>query len=85
MQIIIFNTMLTVSLLSTPYLMFNRTLRREPKLTQFETAQIANLCPADAEEAKSIIPRYVHSFPMSRVVRARMNRVYGLQSCRTRR
>lgn len=34
-----------------------RTLRREPQLTQFETAQIANLCPADAEEAKSIIPR----------------------------
>lgn len=36
-----------------------RTLRREPALTQFETAQIANLCPADAEEAKSIVPRYV--------------------------
>lgn len=37
----------------------SRTLRREPALTQFETAQIANLCPADAEEAKSIIPRSV--------------------------
>jgi len=36
-----------------------RTLRREPALTQFETAQIANLCPATAEEAKSIIPRCV--------------------------
>ena len=35
----------------------NRILRREPELAQFETAQIANLCPADAEEAKSIIPR----------------------------
>ncbi|KAJ3745305.1 HRDC-like protein [Lentinula detonsa] len=35
------------------------TLRREPALTQFETAQIANLCPADAEEAKSVIPRSV--------------------------
>lgn len=35
----------------------SRTLRREPALTQFETAQIANLCPADAEEAKSIVPR----------------------------
>ena len=34
-----------------------RTLRREPALTQFETAQIANLCPADSEEAKSVIPR----------------------------
>ncbi|PAV20157.1 RNA polymerase II [Pyrrhoderma noxium] len=32
------------------------TLRREPALTQFETAQIANLCPVDSEEAKSIIP-----------------------------
>ena len=38
-----------------------RTLRREPALTQFETAQIANLCPVDAEEAKSIVPRYVLS------------------------
>jgi len=37
---------------------FSRTLRREPALTQFETAQIANLCPADSEEAKSVIPRY---------------------------
>ncbi|KIY53392.1 hypothetical protein FISHEDRAFT_63397 [Fistulina hepatica ATCC 64428] len=35
------------------------TLRREPLLTQFETAQIANLCPATAEEAKSIIPSLV--------------------------
>jgi DNA-directed RNA polymerase II subunit RPB4 len=32
-------------------------LGREPALTQFETAQIANLCPADADEAKSIVPR----------------------------
>ena len=39
-----------------------RTLRREPALTQFETAQIANLCPATAEEAKSVIPRYVAFF-----------------------
>ncbi|KAJ8079531.1 RNA polymerase B [Marasmius tenuissimus] len=35
------------------------TLRREPALTQFETAQIANLCPADAEEAKSVVPSLV--------------------------
>lgn len=34
-----------------------RILRREPALTQFETAQIANLCPVTAEEAKSCIPR----------------------------
>ena len=27
-------------------------------MTQFEIAQIANLCPVTAEEAKSIIPRY---------------------------
>lgn len=39
----------------------HRTLRREPGLTQFETAQIANLCPATAEEAKSIIPRSAQS------------------------
>ncbi|CAE6511918.1 unnamed protein product [Rhizoctonia solani] len=34
-------------------------LRREPNLTQFETAQIANLCPADVEEARNIIPSLV--------------------------
>ncbi|KAF8523606.1 HRDC-like protein [Gautieria morchelliformis] len=34
-------------------------LRREPALTQFETAQIANLCPVTAEEAKSCIPSLV--------------------------
>ncbi|KAF8513415.1 HRDC-like protein [Hysterangium stoloniferum] len=34
-------------------------LRREPALTQFETAQIANLCPVSAEEAKSCIPSLV--------------------------
>ncbi|CAG7851674.1 SubName: Full=Uncharacterized protein {ECO:0000313/EMBL:CCA74453.1} [Serendipita indica DSM 11827] len=32
------------------------TLRRQANLTQFETAQLANLCPSTAEEAKSIIP-----------------------------
>ena len=37
---------------------FSRTLRREEELTQFETAQIANLCPVDADEAKSVVPRY---------------------------
>ncbi|KAI0704139.1 RNA polymerase II [Earliella scabrosa] len=35
------------------------TLRRESALTQFEIAQIANLCPVTAEEAKSIIPSLV--------------------------
>ncbi|KAJ7656440.1 HRDC-like protein, partial [Mycena polygramma] len=35
------------------------TLRPEPVLTQFETAQIANLCPATADEAKSVIPSLV--------------------------
>jgi len=34
-----------------------RTLRRQSNLTQFETAQLGNLCPSTAEEAKSIIPR----------------------------
>ena len=42
-------------------------MRREPELTQFETAQIANLCPADAEEAKSIIPRCVIGLSVPRV------------------
>jgi DNA-directed RNA polymerase II subunit RPB4 len=45
------------------YLLHCRTLRREPALTQFETAQIANLCPANADEAKSIVPRSVLCFP----------------------
>ncbi|KAH8913406.1 hypothetical protein BT69DRAFT_1347652 [Atractiella rhizophila] len=31
-------------------------LRRDSTLTQFEIAQIANLCPAGAEEAKALIP-----------------------------
>lgn len=35
------------------------TLRREPQLTQFETAQLANLVPADVDEAKSIVPSLV--------------------------
>lgn len=35
-----------------------RVLKREPQLTQFETAQIANLCPQTADEAKGCIPRY---------------------------
>jgi DNA-directed RNA polymerase II subunit RPB4 len=47
-------------LLSYPFLL--RTLRRESALTQFETAQIANLCPADADEAKSVIPRQLIIF-----------------------
>ncbi|KIY71890.1 hypothetical protein CYLTODRAFT_368537 [Cylindrobasidium torrendii FP15055 ss-10] len=34
-------------------------LRREAQLSQFEIAQIANLCPATSEEAKSIIPSLV--------------------------
>lgn len=45
-----------------------RTLRREPQLTQFETAQIANLCPADAEEAKSIVPRRVTQLHFSTAI-----------------
>jgi hypothetical protein len=47
------------SLMGTCLRVFHiRTLRREPMLTQFETAQIANLCPVDAEEAKNCIPRF---------------------------
>ena len=50
------------SLIWLKYAPHCRILRREPQLTQFETAQLANLCPAEAEEAKSIIPRCVQSF-----------------------
>ncbi|KAF8317777.1 HRDC-like protein [Cantharellus anzutake] len=30
--------------------------KQQPDLTQFEVAQIANLCPADIEEARNCIP-----------------------------
>ena len=35
-----------------------RALLKDPTLRQFEIAQLANLCPNDAEEAKALIPRY---------------------------
>lgn len=35
-----------------------RTLQKDSTLRQFEVAQLANLCPGDVEEAKSLIPRY---------------------------
>lgn len=39
-------------------MMYRALLREIDKgLTQFEIAQIANLCPATAEEAKNCIPR----------------------------
>ncbi|KAF8315309.1 RNA polymerase II [Clavulina sp. PMI_390] len=34
-------------------------LKREQQLTQFEAAQIANLCPQTADEAKGCIPSLV--------------------------
>ena len=33
-----------------------RTLRKDAALQHFEIAQLVNLVPADAEEAKSLIP-----------------------------
>ena len=57
-------------------------MRREPQLTQFEVAQIANLCPADAEEAKSVIPRCVLLLPLMRVL---ADRFYMAQSGQNRR
>jgi hypothetical protein len=36
-----------------------RTLQKDSTLKQFEVAQLANLCPGDVEEAKSLIPRSV--------------------------
>ncbi|KAK7012807.1 HRDC-like protein [Favolaschia claudopus] len=38
-------------------------------LTQFETAQIANLCPATADEAKSVIPRYLYDDRLEALLR----------------
>jgi len=58
---------LALDVLSSILVARDRILRREPELTQFETAQIANLCPADAEEAKSIIPRCVIGSSVPRV------------------
>lgn len=59
-----------------------RTLRREPALTQFETAQIANLCPGNAEEAKSVIPRYSSSERQNEIITTLLT---CLQSCQDRR
>ena len=35
----------------------NYSLLMQKKLHKFELAQIANLCPESAEEAKALIPR----------------------------
>ncbi|KAK4705339.1 DNA-directed RNA polymerase II subunit RPB4, partial [Phenoliferia sp. Uapishka_3] len=34
----------------------NPALSQDPTLKQFELAQLANLCPLEAEEAKALIP-----------------------------
>lgn len=34
----------------------SRALQKDPTLRQFEVAQLANLCPSDADEAKALIP-----------------------------
>lgn len=33
-------------------------LRNDPDLHKFEVAQLGSLCPEEAEEAKTLIPRY---------------------------
>ena len=33
-------------------------LRNDPDLHKFEVAQMGSLCPEEAEEAKTLIPRY---------------------------
>ncbi|KAK9895105.1 hypothetical protein P389DRAFT_197170 [Cystobasidium minutum MCA 4210] len=33
-----------------------KTLQKDSSLRQFEVAQLANLCPGDVDEAKSLIP-----------------------------
>jgi DNA-directed RNA polymerase II subunit RPB4 len=35
-----------------------RVLRNDPDLHKFEVAQLGSLCPEEAEEAKTLIPRY---------------------------
>ena len=35
-----------------------RVLRNDPDLHKFEIAQLGSLCPEEAEEAKTLIPRY---------------------------
>ncbi len=36
-----------------------RIFKQQEDLTQFEVAQIANLCPVDVDEARNCIPRYI--------------------------
>jgi DNA-directed RNA polymerase II subunit RPB4 len=36
-----------------------RVLRNDPDLHKFEVAQLGSLCPEEAEEAKTLIPRYI--------------------------
>ena len=36
-----------------------RVLRNDPDLHKFEIAQLGSLCPEEAEEAKTLIPRYL--------------------------
>lgn len=38
-----------------------RVLRNDPDLHKFEIAQLGSLCPEEAEEAKTLIPRSVNS------------------------
>jgi DNA-directed RNA polymerase II subunit RPB4 len=35
-----------------------RVLRNDPDLHKFEAAQLASLCLEEAEEAKTLVPRY---------------------------
>ncbi|CAD6570198.1 MAG: hypothetical protein CYPHOPRED_003797 [Cyphobasidiales sp. Tagirdzhanova-0007] len=45
-----------------------KALQKDATLKQFEIAQLANLCPNDAEEAKALIPRQLYLFRESLVV-----------------
>ena len=42
------------------FLYFKFSLLMQKKLHKFELAALANLCPESPEEAKSLIPRYIH-------------------------
>ncbi|KAI8069723.1 HRDC-like protein [Gongronella butleri] len=58
-----------------------KLLTSNPELSQFEIAQLANLCCEDAEEAKALIPRYKKNAQLTRTMAqitriARLTRVF---------
>ena len=50
--------------LSSNSFLYNRKLQKH-KLHKFEIACLANLVPADADEAKSLLPRWASELPIA--------------------